>query len=249
MQEKVDYSLLRIYTENKLYIECKEVDSVPPSHEHGLFRWEFNSNPSILLRNISAPYLLENLEFTVGLIDRFNFSFQIYGEAKFMILYNVLEQLRNHYILKSFIETEKAAHPPKLKSVVEEYRFVAKSKKEINDYIKSLVQKIVEIVHDDDKEMFNEEIMNKVNLIKLSSMKNQFKSLFRHLSIDPSAYDLDFEKLLSLRNSIFHGRPIKENNEYLKEINNYNRLPKFTGEVIIKYLGIKNLSTLKHIQE
>lgn len=245
--ENIDFSLSRIYTKDKLYIEIRDVTNSVSKDYHGIFRWDFFQNPLNLFINVDTTQLLENSNFYKKIVERYIYSLNTSGESKFMILYSILEQIRNKYILDKKIETEKAGDIPNLKKVTEEYNFKL-SKKQTDKFIKKTLENITEIVSEEDKELFKNEIKYKLTSIKVVSMINQFQSLFDYIKIEPKEHDLDFLELKSLRDSIFHGRPISENLEKLNQINLYKCLPKFVGTVILKYSGIDDLKKIKRFE-
>ncbi|MCK5441843.1 MAG: hypothetical protein KAJ23_08135, partial [Maribacter sp.] len=245
--ENIDYSLSRIYTKDQLHIEIKDVSNNNVRDSHGIFRWDFFQNPLNLLTNVGTKPLLENLTFYKEIVDRFIYSQKTSGESRFMILYSILEQIRNKFILDKKIETEKAGDKPNLKKVTEEYNFNL-SKTQTDKFIKHTLENIIEIISEEDKELFKNEIKYKLTPIKVVSMINQFKSLFDYIQIEPEEFDLDFLELKSLRDSIFHGRPISGNLEKLNKINLYKCLPRFVGTVILKYSGIDDLKQIKRVE-
>lgn len=242
--ENIDYSLSRIYTKDKLHIEIRDVSNSVSKDYHGIFRWDFFQNPLNLFINVNTSQLLENSNFYKKIVERYIYSQNTSGESKFMILYSILEQIRNKYILEKKIEIEKAGDSLNLKKVTEEYNFNL-SKTQTDKFIKKTLENIVEIVSEEDKELFKSEIKYKLTPIKVVSMINQFQSLFDYIKIEPKEFDLNFLELKRLRDSIFHGRPINENLEKLNRINLYKCLPKFVGTVILKYSGIDDLKNIK----
>lgn len=239
-EEKITYSLARIYTEKRLFIDLRHVENEVPKNSHGIFIWEFFQNPLNLITNVNVPFLLKNLEFVEKIIERYIFALKTDGESKFMILYNVLEQVRNDYIVKGYIELDKDGNPSHPKKVIEEYKFIHGTKK-TDKSIKEILEKVLEIVDESDKNLFKEEIQYKLKPIKLISMINQFDSLFKFLNLNPIDYELDFKEIKSLRDLIFHGSPINDKVMFLKEVNFYDHLPKFTGVVMLKYFGINDV--------
>jgi len=196
-----------------------------------------------LIRNVNSKSIIDNKELVSKLVERFNYALKVGNETKFMILYNILEQLRNHYILTGQIERDKAGNPPNPNKVRDEYKFVHGVDK-TNNFIKKILKQITEIVAPEDKATFESEIPNKVPDIKLMSMSNQFDSYFKFANVDPKKYDLDFEELKGLRNKIFHGRRVDDKGQ-LDKVNWYEHLPKLTGELMIKFFGIDDLKTIK----
>lgn len=162
-----------------------------------------------------------------------------------MILYNILEQIRVQYILEKKIELEKAGDPPKLNKVTQEYEF-KESRTQVDKNIRAALEKVSEIIIDDQKEDFKTEISHKVKNIKLMSMANQFISLFNYTNINPSICNLDFDEIRLMRNKIFHGNPIEDLEiEYLEKISRYDRFPRFVGIMLLKYFGIDNLNEIE----
>lgn len=247
-KQTINFSFSRIYTEDKLYIEFRDIENIAIKNVHGIFGWDLNRNPLNLILNVNVPHLLENLEFAETIVERFNYALNTEGESKFMILYNILEQIRNKYILDKKIEQQKAGDKPNIKKVIEEYKFIT-SKTKTDKFIKQTLEKITNIIADEHKELFQNEIKYKLSPIKVFSMINQFKSLFDYIEIEPKKFGLEFEKLKALRNSIFHGRPVEENRKYLKKVNRYNHLPKFAGMVLLKYFGLNNISEINKLNK
>ncbi|MES2516318.1 MAG: hypothetical protein V4580_19340 [Bacteroidota bacterium] len=240
----VDYYGARINTKNGSFYEQNKKKSIE-SDGHGIFIWDFHLNPLNLIVNVNASRLMANYTFVLDTIKRFNYAMQLSGESKFMILYNVLEQIRVQYILEKKIELEKAGDPPNLKKVIEEYEFT-ESKKDTDKNIKVALEDITKIIKEHQKEDFRKEISTKVDNIKLMSMSNQFKSLFDYTKTEPSICNLDFDMVKKLRNKIFHGKPIDDQEtECLERISNYDRFPRFVGIMILKYFGIDDLKEVQ----
>jgi hypothetical protein len=241
--KKIDWEYSRIYAEGKLFIEFRDTVQEENKFPHGIFIWDFIQNPLNLVRNVNAGHVVENSEIVSRLVERYTYALNANDEIKFLILYSVLEELRNYYILAGQIEKERAGIPPNLNRVKDEYRFTRSANKTY-DFIKDSLKQISEIVVPEEKEQFENEVSFKVNSIKIMSMTDQFRSYFAYVGIDPQRYDLDFKELKSLRDNIFHGRPIKDR-EYLKKVNWYERLPRLTGELLIKFFGIEDLKKIE----
>lgn len=133
-------------------------------------------------------------DFVNGIISQYLFSRRLNGEARFMILYNVLEQFRNFYI-KKFKPEEYSDHR-------EDYKTVG-SRKSIRKHIKKSIESIVEVIHEDDKEQFTENISNKISFMTKKQMNHQISSFLDSLSIE---YESELLLgLLRLRNKVYHG--------------------------------------------
>jgi len=240
--KKIDWKHSRIYADGKLFVEIRETVQEENRGLHGIFIWDFAQNPLNLIRNVAPKSIIDNKELVSKLVERFNYALKIGNETKFMILYNILEKLRNHYILTGQIESEKAGSPPNPNKVRDEYKFMHGVSK-TNDFIKKILKQITEIVAPEDKMTFESEIANKVPDIKLMSMSNQFDNYFKFANVEPKNYNLDFEELKGLRNKIFHGRRVDDKNQ-LDKVNWYEHLPKLTGELMIKFFGIDDLKSI-----
>lgn len=242
-QESIDFSYSKIYLNDKVIIEFRKVDNAIVKNIHGMFIWDFHQNPENLICNVNSNKLFNNDNFVIKIVERYIYSLKTTGETKFMVLYNIIEQIRNKYILDSVIEKEKAGESPNLNKVVEEYEFNL-SKTATTKKIKEIIGQITELVVDKQKDLFKNDVKYKITPIKVISLINQFKSLFDYLEINPKEFELDFLEIKSLRDSIFHGRPINEREAELEELNNYKKLPRFTGIIILKYFGINKLSEI-----
>jgi hypothetical protein len=242
--KNVDFISSKIQTTDNYFFELKDSKEAPDDG-HGIFRWEFNQNPLNLITNVDAPKLIQNLEFVKRIIARYNYALEASSESRFMMLYNILEQIRNQYILEGKIDQDKAGEIPNPKKVIELYNFTESNTK-TDKIIKETLEKLVDIIADEHKEIFLSEISQKVSCIKQLSMANQFKSLFDYLAINPAEHGLDFDKIKSIRNDIFHGAPVVKHSDYLEKISNYELFPKFAGVIILKYFGIGNLSAIKN---
>lgn len=246
-QNKIDFFYSRIYLKDTMIIEFRKVENALAKNVHGMFIWDFYQNPENLICNVDTQKIFENFKFTQKIVERFIYSLKTSGETKFMVLYNIIEQIRNKYILNKEIEIEKAGDIPNLKNVVEEFEFKP-SKTQTTKKIKNILSQITELVVDSQQEAFKNDIKYKITPIKVISLINQFNSLFDYLELDPKEYELDFIKIKSLRDSIFHGRPIYERETELESLNNYKKLPRFTATIILKFLGINKLAEIKRIE-
>jgi len=121
--------------------------------------------------------------------------------SEFMLLYNIIETIRNHCMTNPI--------NGRTLTIKEEYEFV-NGKGTTNKKIKNKIKEISEIVKDEDKEDFLSNAHNKVTFIRKTGLKDQFDSLVTYLGLDPTLYNLDFIKLISIRNDIYHGNSPRE---------------------------------------
>jgi hypothetical protein len=233
----------KIYSEGKLYMEINEVPDKMVDFPHGMFLWDFLLNPLNLVNNVNVDKLLSNLKFTSQIVDRFIYALKISGESKFMVLYSILEQLRNFYVDDTKANSNNICGNNSNVEVREEYQFNC-SKTKVDYQIKNVLKSLSEMVIEEEKDEFIKNIASKVPFVKLKSMRDQFASFFSHIGINPSEFEIDFTETQKLRNEIFHGKKVT-NKELLDKFNKPKHLPKLTGMVILKYFGIQDLEKIK----
>jgi len=122
--------------------------------------------------------------------------------SEFMLLYNVIEQIRN-YCINSPVNGNKL-------EIREEFKF-AMGKTTTNKYIKNKIKEIADIVDDSDRDEFLLKASYKVNFIKKTGLIDQFDSVVTYLALRPETYNLDFKNLVKIRNDIYHGKAPHEN--------------------------------------
>ncbi len=242
-QKSIECRVSQIYTNGHFYYEVSRVSEEVMKFPHGMFLWKFFQNPMNLIRNVDSGNILMRQEFVSSIIKRFLYALQSQGETQFMLLFNILEQLRNQYILEGKIEKEKAGSPPNIRKVKEEFSFIYGSDR-VRKELKKILNQVTDLLQDSEKEMFDEEMHHKISMIKLMGLANQYESLFQFLKISPNEYGLDFSKVKSLRDSIFHGRPIDEDADFLEYVNYHTRMPIFIGTLMLRYFGIENLDNI-----
>lgn len=241
--QKVDWRTSRVYSEGKLTIESRETSEEENKFIHGIFIWDFIQNPLNLIRNVDAQMLMKNSDLVFRLTERFNYAMRAPDETRFMVLYSILEELRNYYILSGLIDAKPDGTPANLNRVKEEYKFIHGVDK-TDSLIRAALNSITGIVDESERLTFTNEIPYKVSAIKLMSMSNQFESYFKFVGIDPKQFELDFKKLKSLRDTVFHGRPITDKT-YLKKAIWYSHLPRLVGELMLKFFGINDLRAIE----
>jgi hypothetical protein len=176
--KKVDWEFPRIYAEGKLFVELRDTAWEENKFPHGVFIWDFAQNPLNLICNVDAKRVVENGGVVSRLVERYNYALSANDEVKFLILYSILEELRNYYILAGEIEKKRAGTPPNLNRVKEEYKFIHGTDK-TNAQIRDILRKVSEMVHPSEKELFDSEISLKVSGIRIMSMTKQFESYFK----------------------------------------------------------------------
>lgn len=241
-QQPIDYCVSSIYAEDKYFYEVREVSNEPSNeYPHGLFAWKFHRNPMNLLINIKSHSLFNNLDFVSSIIERYTYAIRSKGETRFMLLFNVLEQLRNQYILDGKIGN--------IKKVQEKYHFIIDDST-VKTQINGFLEQLLEIIIDSQKESFKSQITNKARNIIYMPMKAQFDSLIKFTNINPEDFKLNFSKVVDLRHEIVHGKSINtQQTNLLEQINRYNCFPTFIGTLMLKYFGIEDLENITKYTE
>nr|WP_319399010.1 hypothetical protein [uncultured Carboxylicivirga sp.] len=128
----------------------------------------------------------------------------------FMILYNVIEKIRN-YCMENPVNGDTLA-------VKEEFNFSI-SKTATKKFIENKLKEISEIVEETDVEEFEDKAKYKVSFIKKTQLIDQFDSLLTYLDIDSTTYDIEFTDLIKIRNNIYHGKlPSEDLKPYIKQM-------------------------------
>lgn len=121
--------------------------------------------------------------------------------SEFMLLYNVIEKIRNYYLNLGKQDVGF--------SIKEEYDFNV-SKNRTDKFIKEKIKEIAEIVADNDKEEFVKNANKKVSFIRKTGLIDQFTSLILYLDLSVDAYKIDFSDLINIRNTLYHGNCIDD---------------------------------------
>lgn len=157
-------------------------------------------------KTLNCSLLLKEIVF------RINKAKNIDEISEFMLLYNVIEKIRNFCL-------ENPLNEVKLE-IREEFKFTI-SKSSTKKYIEEKIKQIVEIVDESNSKEFLNLANEKVSSIKKTSLINQFYSLMSYFELNKNTYDLDFENLIKIRNNIYHGKDPKQD---IKPFNSKMRL-------------------------
>jgi hypothetical protein len=175
---------------------------------------------SILIKKFDTFYSLiecvnyssfeTNKEILSELIPRAIKSKNVDDISAFMILYNIIEKIRNYFLSKP-VESEHFM-------IKEEFEFKL-GKKKTNEFIKNKIKEIKEIVADSDLEEFDNKASDKVTFIKKTGLKEQIDSLLNYLKLNSDAYNIELSNLIKIRNNIYHGKlPEEEINPYVEQM-------------------------------
>ncbi|WP_276368734.1 hypothetical protein [Chryseolinea sp. H1M3-3] len=242
--KEITWTESKIYSADKLYYEVKRAPSEDNKMPHGIFIWDFIQNPLNLIRKVDTAFMFKEASLVGKMIRRFNYSFKVPDESKFMILYGLLEELRNQYIQNQLIEKDSNGNPNRAK---EEYDFVLR-RKDVDAEIEKALELLVSVVDPRQQAMFRQDIKHKVLGIRVMSMTNQFRSYFEFIKVNPDTFGLDFSKLKSLRDKIFHGRKLDDSLDTLKKAVWFEHLPRFTGILLLKFFGIESVDKIEKVK-
>lgn len=226
--ESIDYIIGKIYNSETKHVHTKIVPNVKLSKSKGLKKRGFPYSVLSILEFTNISKIWDEIELFSKLSDHYILAQKLQGESKFMILYNLMEQIRNIY-----------SH---LDETQEEFKFKF-GKKKINKLIRDKLREIADYVEDEEKEAFLEHVITHCNTIKYRPMNKQFDFLLNHFEIDLVQIDLNFRDLLDIRNLIYHGTSVSPNDTQLKKAN--RKFPDLVCELLIKMLGVKPIKKAK----
>lgn len=130
--------------------------------------------------------------------------------SAFMILYNIIEKIRNHFLSNPLSGKEF--------TIKEEFYFTI-SKRQTDEFIKNKIKEIKEIVVESDLDEFDNKASDKVTFIRKTGLKDQFESLLTYLELDSKSYVIDFTNLIKIRNNIYHGKlPQEDVKPYIEQM-------------------------------
>lgn len=219
--EKIDFELGRIHTSKDTIVLSKIVKTSLLESRGGLRAIGYYKGISKLLEEINPKLIIENANLYSKFCWRYVDALKLKDESRFMIFYNLLEQIRNLYL-----------DPKKLK---QEYTFI-EGKNKVNKKIKAKLQELAELVVEEERVEFKENVKNHYSSIRYIPMKNQFEGLFNLFQLNLLYKQIDFGKIMKIRNKIFHGHITDTKDESFKEIN--QKLPKLVSTFLLKISGV-----------
>jgi hypothetical protein len=148
------------------------------------------------------------------------------GQIRFMFLFVIIEKIKDLYAKEDKSKSEDKRY---------EYKF-SKEESEVETVIENAINSVFEIIHDSDKEAYQERFDELKTVFKFQTMKKQFENLFARHNIDTEInYGFNFKKATNIRNKIFHGSPLKAQEEnYMNDIILASKMSKLAGDLIWK---------------
>jgi len=191
------------------------VINTPNIHTQKFFRfsnWPVDNEKEFNLKSRYTSFydFIESLDYTKThayssllnvIVPRIIQSKHVDEISEFMLLYNVIEEIRN-FCMDNPINGKKL-------EIKEEYDFIC-SNTATKGTICNKIKEIAEIVEEKDKSDFISNAHKKVSSIMKTGLIDQFDSLIRFFGLNPEIYQLDFTNLIKIRNKIYHGKQIME---------------------------------------
>jgi len=224
-QKTIDFFHAQIRINNKENYQTREILKYS---NHSV-----NDSPNYLLKNryttfydfiedLKYEQVLENSSIIRELVPRLIKIKNVDDISSFMILYNIIEKIRN-YCISAPIKGNNL-------TIKEEFIFT-KGKDATKTFIKNKIKEIKIIVDKSDVKDFVSKASDKVSFIKKTGLIDQFDSLLIYLGLTPEKYKLDFTNLIKIRNNIYHGKLPKE------DVKPYNeQMLVLTYDMIIKLM-------------
>jgi hypothetical protein len=222
-------SLMELYTGHEIKIhfwrhhsEMSTVVKTYDNSEKAVFKKynlgiDFDGDLYKLITSISLK-MLENTSVISEITHKYNLSRTSSGSTRFMLLFSIIEKLKKHFGIKN----QKG----------ENFQFTdPKIHEKIDEFFDELLN---EIKDETQKTSFLSLKKDKISMLVYLPLKDQFNEGFLEHDLDPVKYNLDFKRVIKMRNEIFHGKFIEPENQELKSIN--DALYNFVGALILKYL-------------
>jgi hypothetical protein len=137
--------------------------------------------------------VIKEITLLKDLVDRFILAEKMDGRAKFMLLFSIIDGVRNFYI-KS-----------KPNFYIKEFFEFSLGKHKTDKTIKNKIIELKDVLKKKDQKEFIESVNGKAIEIKRYPVKLQFDIFFKKLKVDLSNYKLDLNEVIGIRNQIFHG--------------------------------------------
>lgn len=215
--EIIDFTYSEVYSMNLMHstykISNRSNDQKSPYL--ALLYLGFEGSHMSFLEKINFNFVLKKRIELIEFIHKYLFSKNLKSESKFMLLYNIFEQLKVTFDFDNKEDTFKFTKP----------------KSETNKFILSQLEAIASIVHESDKDDFLIHVNNHIKTIKYKKMKDQYSFLFK--TYLPEFQIEQFNPLIKMRNDIFHGHR-QINADELAEAN--KKLKLILGQLLFNIL-------------
>lgn len=182
------------------------------------------------IQNFDTHKAVQEEAFLRHIVPRFNLAMASKGETRFMLLYNVLELIRNKTI-DSLKENTRSSNRLRL----------VQGKEKVERKIKHQLKALQNLIAQEDKEIFLSSLDGKAAQILYIPMNSQFDDFMKTLGLTADNYGVNFKELISLRNEIFHGALTSIQSHEVSEINKLARFPTLVFCCLLRFFGFKNV--------
>jgi hypothetical protein len=222
-------SLMELYTGNDIKIHFwrhhSELSTVVKTYDYSEkavfnkfnFGIDFDGDLYTLITSISLK-MLENTSVISEITHKYNLARISSGSINLVLLFSIIEKLKKHFGIKNQKGENFQFTDPKIHNKIDEF----------------FDELLEEIEDESQKTSFLSLKKDKISMLVYLPLKDQFNDGFLEHDLDPVKYNLDFKRVIKMRNEIFHGKFIEPENQELKSIN--DALYNFVGALILKYL-------------
>lgn len=223
-QERISFDFARMHLPAHTVTITRQSTEIIP--RKGMRLWHLNYRGKIfdLLGSIDFQTLSPKYEFLNRLIDKYNLCYMVSGETEFLILFNILEQLR----------TDCGEHVKER----DEYQFNEPAKN-VNEFIMHQIRGIAPLVHESEREMFLEQAPRQYLNLKRKPMHDQFERLFQHYQVNWSGVKVSFKDIKNLRDAIVHGGLLAGKHKKIEDANEVMWV--LCGKLVLQLMGITGI--------
>jgi hypothetical protein len=214
----VGYTLTRIHLE-KNTITIKKICESNYRESNGNF-WIFNSFWYFdkLLSSDWQKSSLANYDKLVNVVSRFLHATEVYDSSKFLIYYSIIEYLKaTDSVIKS------------------EFSFAGTKNDRAKLYNKA-IEELLEIVIKSEQEEFKAKLTSLKSDLKFRPMKRPLEEFLLKKKIEIKDCQINFNKLVEIRNSLIHGSSKSILSDELDKANKL--LYRICGILILQLMGV-----------
>jgi len=223
-QERISFDFARIHLPEHTVTITRRAEEVIPRKGMRLWHLDFHGKIFDLLRSVDYQAISPKSDFVIRLIDKYNLCYLVSGETEFLILFNILEQLRSDSGGK---EKER-----------DKYRFIP-PEKEVDEAIQARIREIAPMVDESERALFLEQAPRQYLNLKRKPMHDQFERLFQHYQVNWSGAKVSFKDIKKLRDDIVHGGLLAGKHKKIEDANEVMRV--LCGKLILQMVGIPDI--------
>jgi hypothetical protein len=214
---RIDYSVRRIHLPEYTIVIVTTESKIPLKIKGNLWGfknyWDFHS---FLLSNWQTN-TLNNFKILSQAIELFNQAILVDKNSEFLIRYNLIEICNN------------------VKQENEKFKFITNKKNKANKF-KNALKLILEIVNEDEQELFKKKWNSLIGKLEYKPIKSPLVSFLENQNLNISEFPITISDLKILRDRITHGSISKVDSDELRRINIF--LYRLNGILILNLMGI-----------